>query len=47
MTLIGHPSTWLLVALAWLGLSLIVSALVGSIARVGTWSARRRKEKGK
>jgi len=35
MTLLGHLSTWLLIGLTWLILSLIASLAFGLIARMG------------
>jgi flagellar biosynthesis protein FliR len=35
MSLFGHLSTWLLIGLAWITLSLIASIAFGLIARVG------------
>lgn len=42
MTLFGHLSTWLLIGIAWITLSLIASLAVGLLARVG-----KGKEEGK
>lgn len=40
LTLVGHPTTWLLLVAAWLSLGSLLALALGLIARVGVWRGR-------